>query len=240
MLPVWAVAGSVSVASLAFTGGFSVPSRPPLGPVRCGPAGLASPSRLAASLSRGHEGRPFFRWACHARSRAWAAVCRSWAAAEHGGQPARYHGREPAGAMGARGGRGRLGPARRLGWCITLRLAVRVCGPGLCQAVVEEGWAHRGLLGDVARFGGVAWCRPLISSAGPVPRVVPPSLAASGFTTRDHPHNTSHKPTGRPEAAAVATPGADRDSGIGRPGGPGSGTTTRQPPAAGRRWRVTV
>src|SRR5450755_2572436 len=81
--------------------------------------------------------------------RACAAVCRSWAAAaQHGAQAARHHGREPAGAMGARGWPGMAGPAGGPGGCIMLGLPVPVRGPGLRQ-VVQQCGAHRGLLGGV-------------------------------------------------------------------------------------------
>ena len=38
------------------------------------------------------------------------------------------------------------GPALGLGWRARQGLVVPICGPGLFQAVVEECWAHRGLL----------------------------------------------------------------------------------------------
>ena len=166
----------------------------------CGPAGLASPPSWLPAGGAGTRVVAFCCRLCHARSHARAAVCRSWAAAEHGAQAARHHGGEPA---GVREGRGMAGPARGPGGCSTLCLPVTVCGPGLCQAVVEEGWAHRGLLGDVARFGGVAWCRPLISSAG---------RYRGWFHHHQRParapHATAHANThiigARPEAAAVA------------------------------------
>src|SRR5215831_17186440 len=170
----------------------------------------------------------------------WAAICRSWAAAaQHGAQAARHRGREPTGVVGARGRAGMASPARGPGRSITLGLLVPVRDPDVRQIVLEC-CAHRGLLDGVARFGRGCLVPQLISSAGPVPRLVPPSPAASGFTTRDRPRTTPHKPARLPRSRGGGHPDAGpRRRGIGRPGGPGGGTTMRRPPVAGRCWQVT-
>jgi hypothetical protein len=61
-----------------------------------------------------------------------------------------------------------------------------------------------------AGSGRVAWYRPLISPAGPVSGLVPPSPPASGLTTRDRPRNIHiNRPPG---SCGSGRPGADRDS----------------------------
>jgi len=56
------------------------------------------------------------------------------------------------------------GRRERLGRCLTPGRPARICGPGL-QQVVEECWAHRGLLGGVAGFGRVGCLMPTAAGA---------------------------------------------------------------------------
>jgi hypothetical protein len=105
-------------------------------------------SPVAVTLNRGHEGRSFFCWGVSC-----TVACLGGGMPVMGCRRARCAG----GARQRPGARGRDGPAGMAacggpGRCAALGLPVPLCGPGLRQ-VVQERFAHRCLLGGVARFG---------------------------------------------------------------------------------------
>jgi hypothetical protein len=105
------------------------------------------------------------------------------------GKRSRWHGV----SFGCRGRR------ERLSRCLTLGLPVRIRGPmpspgsrGNARRIVASSVAWPGLVGLPAG------CRPLLGSAGPISRLVPPLPAANGVTTCDRPRNHPHEPAGPP------------------------------------------
>jgi hypothetical protein len=175
---------------------------------------LPGRQRPGRSAHGGRHGGAAAPGPCGGRGRASQALERGCLLLlpDHGCRRRRYRQAERVAWRVSFGCRGRRECLNR---CITLGLPVKIRNPGLHQ-VGQECRAHHGLLGGVARSCPLPACVwSLMSSAGLASRLVPRSRVASGFTTRDGPHNDPHEPARPPARRGAAARRGSGGAGLG-------------------------